>query len=106
MKVGYKVDDIMTSKIIDLLVMIFQALKKVTENGLIALSGLINGVGDRIQLDKFGSYVVYALKGDDDECTRIACGLVSDLASALKHNISRYLTDFVPPLIQILKDQN
>lgn len=46
------------------------------------------------------------MTGDDDECTRIACGLVSDLASALKQNISRYLTDFVPPLISILKDQN
>lgn len=96
----------MTSKIIALLVMIFQNLKKVTENGLIALSGLINGVGERIKLDEFGQYVVFALTGNDDECTRIACGLVSDLASALKHNISRYLTDFVPPLINILKDSN
>ena len=86
--------------------MIFQNLKKVTENGLIAFSGLINGIGERINLDEFGQYIVWALKGDDDECTRLACGLVSDLASALKAKISKYLLDFVPPLLQILKDQN
>ena len=51
MKVGHKVDEEMTSKIVALLVMIFQSQKKVTENGLIALSGLINGVGERVKLD-------------------------------------------------------
>lgn len=77
-----------------------------TENGLIAFSGLINGVGERINLDQFGQYIVWALKGDDDECTRIACGLVSDLAGALRERVSKYLMDFVPHLIHILKDQN
>jgi len=86
--------------------MIFQGQKRVTENGLIAFSGLVNGVGDRIKIDEFGQYLVFALKGDDDECIRLACGLVSDLASALRVNISKYLLDFVPPLLQILKDMN
>ena len=49
---------------------------------------------------------MWALKGGDDECVRLACGLISDLASALKVNIAKYLLDFVPPLLQILKDQN
>jgi hypothetical protein len=71
---------------------------------LIAFSGLVNGVGDRIKIDEFGQYIVFALKGDDDECVRLACGLVSDLASALKINIVKYLLDFVPSLLQILKD--
>ena len=94
------------SNIVKLLLMIFQALKKVTENGLLALSGLINGIGGRINVNEFGSYIVWALNGDDDECIRLACGLVSDLASALKEGITRYLTDFVPPLLKILKDEN
>ena len=96
----------MSTNIVKLLLMIFQHLKRVTENGLIALSGLINGVGDRIPIQEFGQYVVWALKSQDDECVRLACGLVSDLAGALRANICTYLMDFVPPLLQILKDQN
>lgn len=75
-----------------------------TENGLIAYSGLCNGIGNRIRVDEFGQYIVWALKGDDDECVRIACGLISDLASALKGNMEKYLFDFVNPLLSILKD--
>lgn len=103
-KVGQKVDEITASNIVKLLVLIFQNLKKVTENGLIAFSGLINGIGERVNVDEFGQYIVWALKGEDDECTRLACGLVSDLAGALKGRITKYLLDFVPPLLQILKD--
>ena len=77
-----------------------------TENGLIALSGLINGVGSRINVNKFGQYVVFALKGEEDECVRLACGIVSDLAAALKENVQQYLMDFVPPLLHILRDSN
>ena len=62
-----------------------------TENGLIAFSGLCNGLGARINIKDFGIYLVYALKGDDDECVRLACGIVSDLATALKENIVQYL---------------
>ena len=62
-----------------------------TENGLIAFSGLCNGLGSRINIKDFGIYLVYALKGDDDECVRLACGIVSDLATALKENIVQYL---------------
>ena len=55
-----------------------------TENGLIALSGLINGVSDRVDINEFGSYLVFALKGTDDECVRLGCGIVSDLACAFR----------------------
>lgn len=105
-KVGYKVDDATANNIVKLLILIFQNLKKVTENGLIAMSGLINGIGERINIDEFGQYLVWALKGEDDECIRLACGIVSDLANALKERVSKYLMDFVPHLLHILKDQN
>jgi hypothetical protein len=84
--------------------MMFQQRKRVTENGLIALSGLINGVGDRVNIADFGKYIVFALSGKDDECCKLACGLVSDLTNAFRQNISPYLMDFVPNLINILKD--
>jgi len=94
----------MANKIVHLLIMIFQNLKKVTENGLIAYSGLCNGIGDRVNVQDFGQYIVWALKGNDDECVRIACGLISDLANALGEKIQNYLYDFVNPLLSILKD--
>jgi hypothetical protein len=68
------------------------------------MSGLINGIGERINIDEFGQYLVWALKGEDDECIRLACGIVSDLANALKQRVSKYLMDFVPHLLHILKD--
>lgn len=49
-KVGHKLDDETANKIIHLLITIFQNLKKVTENGLIAYSGLCNGMGSRINV--------------------------------------------------------
>jgi len=51
---------------------------------MIALSGLINGVGNRLNINDFGNYVVFALKGTDDECIKLSCGIVSDLANAFK----------------------
>ena len=47
---------------------------------------------------------MWALKGDDEECIRLACGLVSDLASALGEKISKYVMEFVPHLLKVLKD--
>lgn len=47
---------------------------------------------------------MWALKGEDEECIRLACGLVSDLSCALGDRMATYLFDFVPPLLKILKD--
>ena len=103
-KAGHKLDAQTAGNIVKLLILIFQSLKRVTENGLIALSGLINGLGDRVNVNEFGQYLVWALQGEDDECVRVACGLVSDIAVALHENVAQYLNDFVPPLLKILRD--
>lgn len=47
---------------------------------------------------------MWALKGDDDECVRLACGIISDIAGALGDRVGEFLDDFVPALIHILKD--
>ena len=105
-KVGSKVDNDTAQKILVLLKMIFDRMKRVTENGLIILNGLINGVGSRIKIDILGSYIVHSLtQTDDDEITRLACGIVIDLANALETGIETYLADFVPHLLAILKNK-
>ncbi len=55
-------------------------------------------------MNEFGQYIVWALQGEDDECVRVACGLVSDVAVALHEGVGKYLNDFVPPLLKILRD--
>lgn len=81
-RVGDRVDDQTATNIVQLLTLIFNTQKKVTENGLIALSGLINGVGSRLSIESFGQFIVYALQSSEDECVRLGCGIVSDLANA------------------------
>lgn len=102
-KVGEQVDSQLADNIVKLLVQIFQHQKKVIESGLIVYSGLINGVGKRINVVEFGSYIAWALKGDEDDLIRLSCGIVSDLAIALTEAMGKYLSEFVPPLFEILK---
>jgi hypothetical protein len=104
-KVGERVDEKMGNGIVTLLAKIFTVNHKVTENGLIAYGGLCNGLGSKINIKDFGIYIVWALKSTDDELARLACGTLSDVASAITSGISAFLTDFVPPVLAILKDQ-
>lgn len=55
---------------------------------MIAYSGLCNGITDRINIKDFGEYIVFALTGSDEECVRLACGIISDIASALGERTS------------------
>lgn len=103
-KVGHKVTAEEAPKIVALLIMIFQKRNKVTENGLIAFSGLCNGIGERVDISSFGNYIIHALNDEDEECVRLACGIISDIANALGVKIYDYLSDFVPPIIKILKE--
>ena len=47
----------------------------------------------------FGQYILFALKGDKEDSARVACGIVSDIASAFGEDVAVYLTSFVPPLL-------
>lgn len=102
-KVGSSIDKETGEKIVKLLIWIFQSIKKVTENGLFAYSGLCNGMGRMVNVDDFGQYILWALDGQDEECIRVACGLVSDIAGALGEAVNQYLTTFVPHLLKILR---
>lgn len=76
-------DEGLCSNIVTLLINIFKKQNKVTESGLIAYSGLCNGIGAKINVKEFGQYIVWALKGSDEECIRLACGIISDIADGL-----------------------
>lgn len=106
MNLKNKINDGEINAVTDLIIKIFQNLQKVTEYGLLAFSGLCVGVQERVPVDKFGQYIKWALEGEDDECCRIACGIVTDIAGALMENVALYIDNFVPNLINVLKNEN
>jgi hypothetical protein len=53
-KVGSMLDEGLCSNIVTLLINIFKKQNKVTESGLIAYSGLCNGIGAKINVKEFG----------------------------------------------------
>ena len=83
--------------------MLFQNIKSVTEPGLMAYSGLCLGLQKRVNVKLMGQYLLHALDSDDEDCARVACGIISDIASALEEGVSEYLTSFVPELLKVLK---
>lgn len=58
--------------------------------------------GNKVEIEEIGKYLKFALESKDNECTKLACGIVSDLAESLGEQMSDYLEDFVPCLQSIL----
>jgi len=49
-------------------------------------------------------YIKYALESKDNDCVKLACGIISDLSGSMENRMAEYLHDFVPCLFDILKD--
>lgn len=106
-KVGHSIEKPLAANIIHLIVELFKQAEKVTENGLIAFQGLVVGLGDRLEFNEtIGSYIKYALESKENDCTKLACGIVSDLSGSLEEGMNQYLDDFVPCLHTVLSDQS
>lgn len=78
-------------------------MQKVTESGLLAYNGVLNGLQNRANIKDFGQYIYWALEGDDEDCTRIACGIISDIVSAFGDESEQYLSSLVPHLLNVLQ---
>lgn len=69
----------------------FQQFSKVTSGGLFILHGLIATVDSRIlpYVPTFIEYIICALKMENCDAmgTRVACGIVSDLANSIGEGI-------------------
>ena len=102
-KIGSRLDDQLIANIIKVIIQMFTGAGTVTESGLIAFQGLVVGVGERITIAEIGEYIKFALESKDNDCIKIACGIIADLAVSL-HNINDYIDVFVPPLLNILKE--
>ena len=100
-KVGHMVEKPLADNMIQMIISLFKQAEKVTENGLIAFNGMVVGLGDKVDLSNIGHYIKYALESKENDCTKIACGIISDLSERM----DQYLDDFVPCLHQILSDE-
>ena len=78
--------------------------------GLFILHGLISTVDRRIipYINKFIEYLVCSMKMEncDQMGTRVACGLISDLANSIQECIVEYLPYIMPVMQNILVDNS
>jgi hypothetical protein len=66
------------------------------------INGLSHGVGEQIEehMTELGPVIVQALNNAaEDTIQRLACGIVSDVASNIGSRMNIYLDDFIKPLI-------
>lgn len=66
---------------------------------------MVVGLQENIEIDQIGSYIKYALESKDNDCTSLACGIISDLSGSMGERMNEYLDDFVPCLHNILRDE-
>lgn len=79
-----------------------------TENGLIAFHGFcvgVPGLGTTIEVKEIARFVKFALQSEEQDCARMACGIVSDMSSSMQEGLDEYLGDFVPCLHDILRNE-
>ena len=54
---------------------------------------------------EFGQYLYSALEQEDDEdVTRVAIGLVVDIADGLREQVAQYLSSLVPHMLNVLRN--
>ena len=104
-KIGDKAQKPLVTNIVMVIIRLFKQAGKVTENGLIALQGAVVGCGEHIEIPEVGQYIKHALESKETDCTKLACGIISDLSGAHQGKMSEFLDDFVPCLHDILRDQ-
>lgn len=73
---------------------------------MIAFHGLTIGLQENIDIDKMGQYIKHALESKEEDCGRLACGLISDLSGTMHERFEEYLDDFVPCLHEILRSND
>lgn len=96
-----------TKLILDMILESFQIRKSVYDEGILAISALASAVGRNFNdhMNKFGPFLAHALKEESDvSLCRVAVGCVEDLARALEEQMSQYLSQLVPLLMEILKN--
>jgi hypothetical protein len=83
--------------VLQVIIEVFNINSKVSENGLIAFSGLCNGLGQRLNLKafNFNSFLLWGLNNPSDkDVVRLSCMCISDISLALKGAVNEYMVDF------------
>lgn len=102
---GIKVE--MATPIVEAILNSFHHRQTVYDEGILALSGLSTAVGKEFTqyMEGLGPFVVFALKSQaETSLCRVAVGCVGDLARSLDQKISEYLGQFMPIMMDILRN--
>lgn len=78
-----------------------------TENGLVAFSGLCHGLGGALDFNQynFSQYLFWAFASPEEkDVVRLACSNISDIALALGDAVETYLDGFMQNIFNILND--
>ena len=70
---------------------------------MLAYQGVSYGLQGRVNIKDFGQYLYWALEGEEEDCTRVACGIISDIVAALGNESEQYLSSLVPHLLNVLQ---
>jgi importin subunit beta-1 len=92
----------------DHLIESFKARGAVYDEGLLAISGLINCMGKSFTgfMKKLGPYIMFSLRNTEDLCLcRAAIGCIGDLSRALESLIQQYLGEIVPIVMNLIKSE-
>ena len=86
----------------------FEMRQQVYDEGVLVLSALCSCLGQGIEpyVNTLGPYIVHGLKSKEPSLTRLSCGLVSDITTALQSNVRVHLDELVPQLIEMLEDKS
>ena len=88
----------------------FQQFSKVTQGGLFIIHGLIATVESRIApyVPTFMDYLLCSMRMENCDAagTRIACGLISDLANSIGADIVQWLPQIMECLLHVLGDNS
>lgn len=61
---------------------------------------------ERLPIREFGQYIYNALEqADDEDVTRVAIGLVIDIADGLREQVAQYLSSLVPHMLNVLRNE-
>lgn len=106
-KLAGRITPDISDRAVSLILESFQQRRSVYEEAVLAFGGIATSIGREFDkyMEKIGPFLVYALKNTEDAgLSRISVGCVADITRALEESIAQYLAQFMPVLMDILRN--
>jgi len=108
-RIEKKIDDVISDKMVELIINCFKSRGDVFEEGFLLLSALCSKFEHYMDkhVGDLGQYIIHALKQDESsETIKNACGLISDLCTMVEsQSIIEGFQEYVPLLLHIMTNK-